>query len=74
MLSRKYQQWKEQADKDDADAADDESDSDIDNDDGMVAAWLQTAVCFVFGVAKLNLEGNLGVVVFFANKWMQVCM
>jgi hypothetical protein len=38
MLSRKYQQWKEQVDKDDADAADDESDSDIGSDDGQVAA------------------------------------
>jgi hypothetical protein len=38
MLSREYQQWKEQADKDDADAADGERDSDIGSDDGMVAA------------------------------------
>jgi hypothetical protein len=48
---------REQADKDDADAADDESDSDIGSDDGQVAAWLQTAVCFVFVAAKLNLDG-----------------
>jgi hypothetical protein len=38
LLSRKYQQWKEQADKDEADAADDESDSGIGSDDGQVAA------------------------------------
>ena len=38
LLSREYQQWKDQADKDDADAADDESDSDIGSDDGLVAA------------------------------------
>jgi hypothetical protein len=41
MLSREYQQCKlckEQADKDDAGAADDDSDSDIGSHDGQVAA------------------------------------
>jgi hypothetical protein len=38
LLSREYQQWKEQADKDEGDLADDESDSDVGSDDGQMAA------------------------------------
>jgi hypothetical protein len=38
LLSREYQQWEEQADEDETDAAELENDSGIGSDDGQMAA------------------------------------